>query len=228
MNIKKCVTAIAGCTLSLGVMAGTMDMPLTKEYRPWSIIGGLGYTWYNNFYNGGAAADDSAQAAIGDGQTALARFAIARDFGAFKTLRLGVEIGVQGGNTARLDIPQSTINDLGGLLPQVTIKPMLDLLATASWQPVESIPLFGLIKPGIAYRRLQVNDRVTFNDLSEVAFELQVGLGMHISDRAILSLNYQGILDNNTTYTINTSTLTGHISNIPRQNGLLLNLSYTV
>ncbi len=105
---------------------------------------------------------------------------------------------------------------------------MLDFLATASWQPVENIPLFGLIKPGIAYRRLQVNDRVTFNDLSEVAFELQAGLGMRISDRASLSLSYQGIFDNNTTYTINTTTFTGHISNIPMQSGLLLSLSYNV
>ena len=228
MTIKKWITAIAGYTLSLGAMAGTMGQPVIEEYRPWSVIGSLGYTWYNNFYNGGATADVSAQAAIGDGQTALGRFALARDLGTFKTVRLGVEVGVQNGNTARLNIPQSTIDYLGGVLPQVTIKPMLDFLATASWQPVESNPLFGLIKPGIAYRRLQVNDRVTFNDISEVAFELQAGLGMRISDRASLSLSYQGIFDNYTTYTINTTAFTGHISNIPMQNGLLLSLSYTV
>ena len=105
---------------------------------------------------------------------------------------------------------------------------MLDLLATASWQPVESIPVFGLIKPGIAYRHIQINDRVTFNDLSEVAFELQAGLGMHISDRATLSLNYQGVFSGNTTYTLNTTTFTGHVSNIPAQNSLLLSVSYTV
>ncbi len=75
---------------------------------------------------------------------------------------------------------------------------------------------------------MQVNDRVTFNDLSEVAFELQAGLGMRISDRANLSLNYQGIFAGNTTYTINTTTFTGHISNIPMQNGLLLSLSFGV
>jgi hypothetical protein len=228
MKLKKWITLVAGCFLSLGAMAGTMVAPLTEEYHPWSVIGSLGYTWYDNFYKGGATADPSAQAAIGDGQTALGRFAIARDLGSLKTVRLGIEIGVQSGNTARLNIPQSIIDDLGGLLPQVTIKPMLDLLATASWQPMGNIPVFVLIKPGIAYRRLQVNDRVTFNDLSEVAFELQAGLGMHISDRASLSLIYQGIFSSNTTYTINTTTFTGHISNIPRQNGLLLSLSYAV
>ncbi len=148
--------------------------------------------------------------------------------GAYKTIRFGVEVGVQNGNTARLAIPQVTLDAIGGLPPQVTIKPMLDLLATASWQPVESIPVFGLIKPGIAYRRMQVNDRVTFNDLSELAFELQAGLGMHISDKASLSLNYQGVFNGNTTYTINTTTFTGHISNVPVQNGILLSFSYAV
>jgi hypothetical protein len=223
MTIKKWITAIIGCSLTLGAMADT-----TEKYHPWSVIGSLGYTWYNDFYDGGPTADPSAQTAIGDGQTALGRFAIARDLGAFKTVRFGLEIGVQSGNTARLDIPQSTIDELGGILPQVTIKPMLDLLATASWQPIENIPVFGLVKPGIAYRRMQVNDRVTFNDLSQVAFELQAGLGARISDRASLALIYQGVFEGNTSYTIDTTTFTGHISNIPTQNGLLLSLSYTI
>ena len=228
MNIKKGKIIMAGCVLSFSAMAGTMGAPLSDEQHPWSVIGSLGYTEYSHFYNGGPAADPSAQAAIGDGQTALGRFAISRDLGSFKTVRFGVEIGVQNGNTARLAIPQVTLDEIGGVPPQVTIKPMLDLLATASWQPVESIPVFGLIKPGIAYRRMQVNDRVTFNDLSEVAFELQAGLGARISDKASLSLNYQGIFDGNTTYTINSKLFTGHISNIPVQNGLLLSLSYII
>ena len=233
MTIKAGMMAIAGCALSLNVLAGTMGPIEVEAYRPWSIIGSLGYTWYNNLYQGGVGSDPFAQNAIGDGQTALGRFAIARDlgtlhFGAFKTVRWGAEIGVQNGNTARLNIPQIQIDALGGLLPQVTIKPMLDLLATAAWQPVERMPVFGIIKPGIAYRRLQVNDRVTFNDLSQVSFELQAGLGAHIADRALLSLNYQGVFSGSTRYTLNTSTFTGNISNIPTQNGLLLSLAYTI
>jgi len=219
---------LAGCVLSFSAMAGTMGTPLSEEYRPWSVIGSLGYTWYNNFYNTASTTNPSTQAAIGDGQTPLGRFAISRDLGSFKTARFGVEIGVQNGNTARLAISQATLDDIGGIAPHVTVKPMLDLLAIASWQPVARIPLLGIIKPGIAYRHMQVNDRFTFNDLSEVAFELQAGLGVRISDRASLSLNYQGVFDRNTTYTINTTTFTGHTSNIPAQNGLLLSLSYTI
>lgn len=229
MKIKAgSLAIIAGCALSLSAVAGTMRPLKTDGYRPWSAIGSLGYTWYDNLYSGGPTADSSAQTAIGDGQTALGRFAIARQLGTFKMIKLGLEVGVQNGTTARLGIPQATLNEVGGLHIQVSIKPMLDLLATASWQPVESIPIFGLVKPGIAYRRLQVNDRVTFNDVSEVAFELQAGLGMQLSDRANLSLNYQGVFNSNSSYTINTTTFTGHISNIPVQNGILLSLAYTV
>ncbi|MFI4962581.1 MAG: hypothetical protein ACHP6H_01845 [Legionellales bacterium] len=226
MSFKKYLIA-TGCAFSLNAMAGMMGSAV-DEHRPWSIIGSFGYTWYDHFYNGGPTEDTSAQSAIGDGQTAMGRFAIARDFGAFKRLRFGMELGIQNGNTARLDIPQVTIDAIGGLLPQVTVKPMLDLLATASWQPSARIPVFGLVKPGIAYRRLQVNDRVTFNDLSQVAFEIQAGLGVHISDRATLSVSYQGIFDGSTSYTINTTAFTGNISNIPAQNGVLLSLSYAV
>ena len=221
MGIKAGAIAL-GVALTFNAAAGTMG-PLHTENHSWSVIGSLGYTWYENAYDGVLGA----QTAIGDGETALGRFAIAKDFGVFQTLHWGAEVGVQNGNTMRLGIPQDQLDLLGGLPVQTTVKPMLDLLATASYQPVSS-PVFGLVKAGIAYRRLQLNDRVTFNDLSEVGFEVQAGLGMSLSDRASLSLNYQGIFNGNTTYTINAVDFTGHISNIPNQNGLLLSLSYMV
>lgn len=227
MYIKAGIIA-AGCVFSLSAIAGAMGSPLVDEYRPWSVVGSLGYTWYTDAYGGGPGADPVAQAAIGDGQTAIGRFAVARDFGDLKPVRVGAELGIQNGNIMRLGISQADLDLLGGLPIQITTKPMLDLLATASWKPVENIPIFGLGKVGIAYRRLQVNDRIMINDLSEVAFEVQAGIGMRISDRASLSLNYQGIFDGNTTYTINSTSFTGHISNIPSQNGVLLSLSYTV
>ncbi len=224
MSIKAVIIA-AGCALSLNTIAGTMGVPIAEEYRPWSVIGSLGYTWYQHAYDGIPVG----QAAIGDGQTALGRFAIARDFGSFKNVHFGAEVGVQSGNTMRLGISQESLADLGAFLPvQTTVKPMLDLLATATFQPLGSTPVFGIVKGGIAYRRMQINDRVTFNDLSEVAFEVQFGLRMHITERASLSLNYQGIFNGKTKYTINTTEFTGHISNIPNQNGILLSLSYAV
>jgi hypothetical protein len=49
-----------------------------------------------------------------------------------------------------------------------------------------------------------------------------------LSEKATLSVNYQGIFDGSTTYTVNDTPFTGHISNIPSQNGLLFSLAYKV
>lgn len=216
-----------GCLLSFSAAAGTMGPINNSEYHHWSVIGSLGYTWYEGAYQGGIDADPLAQNAIDDGQTALGRLAIARTLFDYSGLHFGAELGVQSGNTFRLGIPQATMDPIGGILPQATIKPMLDLLGTLSYQP-DNLPAFGLVKLGVAYRRMQINDRVTFNDLSQAAFEVQAGIGMNISDRVNLSLNYQGVFNGNTTYTVNTVLGTGQVSNIPNQNGLLLSLAYTV
>ncbi len=225
MSIKA-VLLVASCALSLNSIAGTMGP--VAGYHPWSVIGGLGYTWYNSGYDGGPTADPTAQNAIGDGQTAFGRLAIARDIGAFKRLRLDLEVGVQSGNPMRLNISQATLDVLGGLPIQTTIKPMLDLLASATTDTLANTPAFGVLKAGIAYRRMQVNDRVTVNDLSQAAFEVQAGLGMNISEQTSLALMYQGVFDGDTHFTVNTVNGTGHISNIPYQNGVILTISYKV
>ncbi|OYV54384.1 MAG: hypothetical protein B7X00_01405 [Legionella sp. 21-45-4] len=230
MRMKMSVLA-ASVAVALNATAGTMGA--VEEAHPWSVLGSLGYTWFNDAYSGGALADPTAQTAIGDGQTVVGRFAIARDvyaydFEGFKTVHFGLELGVQNGNTIRLGIPQANLDIVGGLPVQSTIKPMMDLLGTLTLQPMDEYPAFGVVKLGVAYRRMQINDRVTFNDLSEAAFEVQGGLGYKISDRADLSLSYQGIFNGSTNYTINSTTFTGHVSNIPNQNGLLLTLAYAV
>lgn len=228
MRVRAGLIALS-CALSFNAIAGMMGRHVVNEYRPWSVIGSLGYTWYDNAYEGGPTADPVAQTAIGDGQTVLGRFAIARDLFPIQTTHIGIEVGVQNGNIMRLDIPQATLNELGGTPIQTTIKPMLDLLGTVTFPLTRRVPLDGIVKCGVAYRRLQVIDRVTFNDISEAAFEVQAGLGMKISDRANLSLSYQGVFDGSARYTVISPVLdTGHISNIPLQNGLLLSLSYTV
>lgn len=226
MAVKKTLIVATLATISFCTQAGTMGNIHQSEYRPWSVIGGLGYTWYDFGYVGGDSADRTAQHSIGDGQTAFGRFAVARQITHFKFINLGLELGVQSGNTMRLDIPQDTLNLLGGLPIQANIKPMLDLLATATTEPLMNMPVFAVVKAGIAYRRMQINDRVTVNDLSQVGFEVQAGLGTNITDRAKLSLVYQGVFDGNTNFTVNTLVGTGHVSNIPAQNGVLLNLSY--
>ena len=215
-----------GCALSLHATAGTMGA--VEDYHPWSLIGGLGYTWYNDAYAAGPGSDAVAQSAIGDGQTPFGRFGIARELATYRNINFGIELAVQSGNTQRLGIPQVTLDELGGLPIQATIKPMLDLLVSAKTSPWSNIPAFGLAKVGVAYRRMTINERVTVNDLSEAAFEVQAGLGFNISERANLALVYQGIFDGGTDFRVNLVDFTGHIAHIPNQNGILLTLAYQV
>lgn len=231
MRFKKICMA-AGCIVSLNVVAGTMG-DMADACHPWSVMGAIGYTQYEHAYHGGVTADPLAQSAIGDGQTPFGRFAIARELGMYNVLNFGVELGVQSGNIMRLGVPQATLDLLDGLPIQLNVKPMLDLLATAKFQALSpsvwnSTPVFAAVKAGIAYRRLQINERVTVNDLSQVGFEVQGGLGVSISERAELSVMYQGVFNNSTRFTVNPLLSIGHISNIPSQNGVLLNLSYAV
>lgn len=226
MTIKKTLIAAALAVSSFTTQAGTMGSYI--EPRPWSVVGGLGYDWYDFGYHGGSSADPAAQASIGDGQTSFGRFAIARDLAKRHSIQFGLELGVQSGNIMRLDIPQVTLNLLAGTPVQANIKPMIDLLATATTEPLMNTPAFGVLKAGIAYRRMQINDRVTVNDLSQVGFELQAGLGANITDRARLALLYQGVFNGSTNFTVNNAADTGHVSNIPMQNGILLALSYTL
>ena len=231
MQIKRLLLA-AGCALSLSATAGTMG-EVSEFNKSWSIIGGVGYTWYQDAYAGGPGSDPLAQGAIGDGQTPFQRIAIGKDFGVLgysylEHVRFGGEIGVQTGNIQRLGASQETLDYLGGLPIQLNIKPTLDLLLTAELEPLESIPAFGVLKAGIAYRRLQIDERVTVNDLSQVAFDMQAGVGIDVSEHGKLSLVYQGIFGGSTKFTVNTLEGTGHLSAIPIQNGVLLNLAFKV
>ncbi|GEM_PF-763422 len=196
------------------------------ESHPWIINGGIGYTWYDAGYSNRSLPPTVSENKIGDGKTVFGRFAIGRDLLTLHPIRIGLELGVQSGNIERLDTPQNTLDLMGGMPIQLNIKPMVDLLLTGTTEPLESMPAYGVLKLGVAYRRMQINDRITVNDLSQANFELQVGLGRKISDRLNLALLYQGILSGNTKFAVNADDQIGHISNIPAQNGLLLNLMY--
>lgn len=227
MIIKKILMALAVCSLSLTAQAGTIGPYV--EQKVWSVYGGIGYEWYYFGYDGGSSlSDPAAQASIGDGQTGFGRFAIARSVYITNNMSFGVELGLQSGNIMRLSIPQVTLDLLGGMPVQANIKPMIDLLATATTEPLFKTPVVGVAKAGIAYRRMQINDRVTVNDLSQIGFEVQAGMGTAITERSKIALLYQGVFNGSTNFTVNTALNVGHISNIPMQNGLLLALSYTL
>lgn len=181
----------------------------------WSVSASLGMTHYQNMFSS-------------DGETAIGRLALGRELITRSWGTLGLELGVQNGNTMRYVPSQSAIDALGGLPIQTTVKPMLDLLATVKTMPLGNTAMVGLVKGGVAYRHWQFNDRDSINDCSQLAGEFQVGVGYALNERASLSLVYQGIYGANPHFTLNSAAMTGHVSNIPIQNGVLLGLTWQV
>lgn len=226
--IKNITTALLLSALVPASFAGTMGVSSQSptDAHPWSAIGSLGYTAYQNSYGD-------------NGQTALGRFAIGKDlfnFGSgsarFNMLNnfnsnFGVEVGVQSGNRMPIAISEADMTTLGGLPIWTTVQPMLDALATLKLAPVANDTFFGIVKGGVAYRRWQM-DRDTVNNLYQIAGEAQAGVGMSISQSATLSLLYQGVYGANPNFSVNSIALTGHVGNIPVQNGALLSLSMTL
>ncbi|HHT0593743.1 TPA: hypothetical protein ACTXXA_001648 [Legionella anisa] len=216
-TLKRARTGFLGLALAcmtLPAIAGSMGVEVPATH-PWSVTGSLGYTVYEDMYRD-------------DGQTTLGRFAIGRDVYTSSPIALGLEVGVQSGNTMRYFPSQEAIDALGGLPIQTTVKPMLDLLATLKTDTFGVSPIFAQIKGGISYRRWQFNDRNSINDKSQIAGEVQAGLGYFISERANLSLFYQGIFGSTPDFRFSADNATGRVSNIPLQNGGLLGLTVSL
>jgi hypothetical protein len=179
---------------------------------PWIVVGSLGYTAYQNILDC-------------DSQTVLGRFAIAKELFGTPYSNFGLELGVQSGNTMHLDVSEATLDELGGLPIQSTMKPMVDLLATAKITPTNS-PFFALLKGGIAYRHWQFDGRNSVNNLSKFSGEVQAGAGYSIGSLASLSLLYQGVFGGNPNFTVSEVCPSGRVSRIPTQQGVLLSFSF--
>jgi len=216
MLIKQALLSLGCCLSFASTFAGSMGVPPAPppppiDMCPWSITASLGYAGLNDAYGG-------------QGQTAIGRLGmgkVVRDHG---RASFGWELGVQNGTTMQLQIPEATLDDLGGVPVTVTVNPLLDLLVTLRFNS-PTTAMFGEVKLGAAYRRMDVLILQTVNNKSQFAGELQAGLGMPITDAATLSLLYQGIYGSSVNFRADASAETGIISNIPVQNGLLLSLN---
>lgn len=206
-------------TPSIGLEKDAALMPPTNT-QPWSVTAGLGYTSIQNTYGG-------------HGQTPFGRFAIGKALRSFNTMglssdsNLGLELGIQNGKRLPLNISEQEASTLGGLPIWTTLQPMIDVLATLRISPMSNQHFIGLVKGGMAYRRWQM-DRGTINNVYQVGGEVQAGIGYAISPSYTLSLLYQGIFGANPNFTLSADTFTGHINNIPIQNGILLNFGITL
>lgn len=206
--------------------------PALAQYEPspcpWIFSGSLGYAKFSDMYKN-------------DGQTPVGRLSVGKEFSKTDELAFGsemyfgLEFGLQSGNSMRLGVPQETLDLFGGgsygLPIQTTIKPMLDLLFTIRTNTLENAPLFMQLKVGGMYRQWQFDDRDTINTLSQIAPELQFGLGYLINERAFASLYYQGVYGGSPDLVVDASDLshvTGRVNNIPSQNAIFLGLSFTL
>lgn len=189
--------------------------PHERTGHSWSVTASIGYTNFQNMYGH-------------EGQTPLLRLAFDKGLVVVKNLDIGVELGVQNGNTMRLNVSQEDLDLLGGSPIQTEVSPIIDLLATVVTKPLFGTPLFAQVKGGIAYRTWQFEDRTSINPISNVAGELQAGFGVALNKATNLSLLYQGIYGGNPNFVVDTTNETGNLSTIPVQNGILLSLDITV
>ena len=210
--LNGCLLCVSASSFS-GTMGAPPPMPMI-EVHPWSVTASLGYTSYE-------------YGAHGTGQTPVGRLAMGKALCDFGPSSFGLELGVQNGNEMHLLIPQARLTPLGGMPLEATITPLLDLLATLRISVAPTSTVFIDLKGGAAYRRMYV-DRARVNQKSQFAGEFQGGVGMPITDSSTISILYQGVYGGSLDFTVNTTALTGHISNIPVQNGVLVSLNITL
>lgn len=174
--------------------------------------------------SGSIGATNYQQAYANDGQSILGRLSLNAQYDVTESLNVGLEIGVQNGNTMRLDIPKPELDMLGGEPVTVVIKPLLDVLGALKVTPFDNPGLFGFIKGGIAFRQLQVN-RNEVNNLTKISPELQVGIGYGVKDNSSLFLGFQHVFGSNPNYQVNPLTETGYIEGLPSQDSILMGLT---
>ncbi len=163
-----------------------------------------------------------------DGQVTQGRLTLGLHAAEYNNILFGMEAGVQSGNTMRLSASSAVTTASGGLPIQSTLKPVLDLLVTFKARLTPSYPLFGIVKGGIAYRQLQLNDRASSADnLKKINGELQAGLGFSVTDHILLTAFYQGIYSGNNAGVSVSSDGDITISRIPTQQAGFMGIEYS-
>ncbi|MBI2785524.1 MAG: hypothetical protein HYX60_04130 [Legionella longbeachae] len=203
---------IIGILLSFNVIASDYYPKLTSQDQPWSITASTGSGNY--------------QITASNRNTALGRLALANEMLLAGNIAFGLELGLQTGNRITLDITQETLNVLTKWISiPTTLAPTLDLLITTKSDPLGDSSFFAQLKGGLAYRHWR-DDRLPFNDISQLAAEIQAGFGYPITALANLNLLYQGIFSGNgPNFHWNTYSKKESLSNIPTLHALLVGLS---
>jgi hypothetical protein len=207
--MKKEIIALFSLMSLTGLVHADND---TLNTNPWSMEAAFGMANY-------------ADVTLHDGQTAIGRLSIGHTLLTKSAWQLSLEAGIQSGNTMRLDLPKESIDALGGVPIQSTMKPLLDVLLGFNAEPISNFPMMIWLKSGVAYRSLQL-DRESVPDLTGFAPEIQAGIGYRINQQTTFNIGYQRIWGKKPELTINTLTETGTLHNIPSQQAVMLGFTF--
>jgi hypothetical protein len=218
IKLKTFICASLAIGFSLPSIAGSMgEIPPEKPSSQFSVGAFGGYGAINGAY--GQDGNFSQARLSGDYMFHLERF---------QNVWLGAELGVQSGNTMRLKASQNIMNSTGGLPVQSVLKPFVDLLVSTKISLSDTSPFSLILKGGIAYRQLQLQDRTSISDtLGKVNGEFQAGLGYNLTEHVAVNLTYQGIYNtNNAKVSINNAGDIA-IAQIPTQQAGFLGVVYS-
>jgi hypothetical protein len=199
-----------GMLSSFTAYAGGFSPSLTSQDQPWSITASAGSGNY--------------QVQSPDRNAALGRLALGNEMLLAGDIALGLELGLQTGNKIRLNITRETLNLFKWFPIYTTLAPTLDLLVTTKTDPIGNSSFFAQLKGGVAYRHWKI-DRIPVNEISQLAGEVQAGLGYPLTALASLNLLYQGIYGNNPATQVNPYSKKENLANIPTLHAFLVGLS---
>ena len=159
-----------------------------------------------------------------DGQYSLLKLSIGKELFHYHSTAIGLELGVETGNTMRLDISKTLLNQLGGLPFQSQMKPTSDLLGIIR-APIYSTRLNVLLKTGVAFRTWQF-ERCSADDRSQVDPEFQFGFAWQVNNSVYLQLSGRTIIGQKVRYSINPLEEQLIITGMPSQYGVLIGTTF--
>lgn len=164
-----------------------------------------------------------------DGASVFGRLAFGVDAWTWKRLGLGFEMGVQSGNTIRLQASDPIIASAGGLPIQATLKPFIDFLASLKCRLTDSDPFFLFVKGGFAFRQLQLMERTSSRDfINRVSGEIQGGFSYQLTPHGRISVSYQAIISNSSSKIALSPSNNILLNHIPTQQGALFGIEYSL
>jgi len=181
------------------------------ESAPWSTSLSIGYGSFSNMFQD-------------DGRYALLKLGFGKGIFEYKSTLFGLELGVETGNTMRLDVSREILDQLGGLPFQSRVKPIIDLLGTARI-PVRDSGVSVLLKAGAALRTWQF-DRCSADDRSVGDPEFQAGFAWTINKHIFTHLTGRVILGRKVTWFVDPSLDQLSISGMPNQYGILFGTTF--